>query len=429
MLWKLSHGARIKGVRSVPLTAHNSLDLKLTMDPSLNTAEMRLHVAFAKVSLSPAETEAAEAIARQITDWDAFIETAERNFSLPNIRMHLSRMDPDCLPKRVHETLNDAANASAFRNMMLISAQRKFAEKCLDPLDMDAVFFKGISLVGQYYPDLGLRPCRDIDVLVRPESLRPIVLRAIEQGYQFVVPGQADRPLVQPSEIDAALEYRKDASLLTPEGMAIDLQIKLDKYSGIFADEDVFRQAVPVTLGGKEFLTLPPVFLFNYICHHHARHVWSRLHWLSDLDAMITSPELDVDEAVALADRLNQRGTVEASLEMQRLMSPCADWDPAPDTWRGLKFLELSLRNLSGDLDLEKRIGFTMKGGEFMFDWQASSGLIRRARWRQWRKIMQPTIRQYTRFPLPRGLRWLYVFPRLIHLIARTRDRTNKEAD
>ncbi|MDW3223633.1 MAG: nucleotidyltransferase family protein [Paracoccaceae bacterium] len=399
------------------------------MDASLNTAEMRLHIAFAKVRLCDKERKAAEEFARQITHWDRFIETAARNFSLPNIRMHLAQMDEKCVPPQVHKQLNEAANASAIRNMMLISAQRQFKEKCVDPLGQEAVFFKGITLVGQYYPDLGLRPCRDIDVLVRPDALRGIVLQAIDCGYEFVVPGQSDHPLVEPSEIDAALHYRNDASLLSPEGMAIDLQVKLDKYSGIFADVDVMAQAVPVTLGGKEFLTMPPVFLFNYICHHHARHVWSRLHWLSDLDAMITSPGFDVDATIDMAGQLNQRGTVEASFEMQRLMSPCADWEPAPDTWRGLKFLELSLRNLSGDLDLEKKIGFSMKGGEFMFDWQAGSSLIRRARWQHWRKILQPTIRQYTRFPLPRGLRWLYVFPRFVHLIARTRDRASKEAD
>lgn len=399
------------------------------MDATLNTAEMRLHVAFAKVRLSQAELFAAEGFARQITEWDRFIETAARNFSLPNIRMHLARMDPACVPAAVHDQLNTAANASAVRNMILVAAQRRFKENCLDPLGEDAIFFKGINLVSQYYPDLGLRPCRDIDVLVRPQSLRPIVLRAIEVGYRFVVPGRAERALVNPTEIDAALLYRKDASLLSPEGMAIDLQIKLDKYSGIFSNDDIFKMAVPVTLGGKDFLTMPPEFLFNYICHHHARHVWSRLHWLSDLDAMITSPEFDADATLAMATRLDQRGTVEASLEMQRLMSPTARWDAAPDTWRGLKFMELCLRNLHGDLDLEKKIGFNMKGGEFMFDWQAGAGLIRRARWHQWRKVVQPTIRQYSRFPLPRGLRWLYVFPRLVHLIARSRDRSSKEME
>jgi hypothetical protein len=211
--------------------------------------------------------------------------------------------------------------------------------------------------------------------------------------------------------------------------MAIDLQVTLDKYSGIFADQDIFAQAVPFMLGGSTFRTMPPAFLFNYICHHHARHVWARLHWLSDLDAMVTAPAFDREAVLDLAGHLDQRGTVEASLEMQRLMSPCASWTPAPDTWRGLKFLELNLRNLSGDMDLEKRIGFGMKGGEFMFDWQVGASLIRNARWQHGRKIIQPTIRQYTSFPLPKGLRWLYVFPRFLQVMSSTRERAWRETD
>lgn len=399
------------------------------MDPSLDTPAMRLHVAFAKLALSEDERQAAEALARRITDWDSFLSTAERNFSLPNMRMHLARMSPDCVPAAVREKLQAAANASAMRNMLLISVQRKFKESCLDPLGVEAVFFKGIIIVGQYYPDLGLRPCRDLDVLVRPQALRPIVLKGIEQGYRFVVPGRADRPLVAPKEIDAALHYRNDAYLLSPEGAAIDLQIQLDKYSGIFAEADIFAEAVPARLGGTDYLTMPPAFLFNYLCHHHARHVWSRLHWLSDIDAMVTSPGFDAGAALALASKLGQRGTVEASLEMQRLMSPCASWRPETHNWRGLKFLELSLRNLSGDLDLEKRIGFSMKGGEFMFDWQADPGMIARARKQQWWKMLQPTIRQYMSFPLPKGLRWLYVAPRLFHLMNRTHERAGRDPD
>ncbi|MEP0962804.1 MAG: nucleotidyltransferase family protein [Roseobacter sp.] len=399
------------------------------MDASLNTADMRLHVAFAKVRLTEAERVAAEGFAREIQDWDEFIETAARNFSLPNIRMHLADLDPECIPEHARSKINEAANASAIRNMVLISAQRKFKEICVDPLDQEAIFFKGISLVSQYYPDLGLRPCRDIDVLVRQKALRPIVLRAIDAGFKFVVPGLSEHPLVEPSEIDAALHYRNDAILLTPESMAIDLQVSLDKYSGIFSNDDIFEQTTPIMIGGKEFLTMKPVFLFNYISHHHARHVWSRLHWLSDLDAMIASPEFDKTAVIDKAKRLDQRGTVEACLELQTLMSPLATWEETDENWRGRKFLELSLRNLSGDLDLEKKIGFSMKGGEFMFDWQAGPSLIRRARWQHWRKTLQPTIRQYMKLPLPQGLRWLYIFPRLIHLIARTRDRTSKEAD
>lgn len=399
------------------------------MESTSESARTRLLIALAKVRLGAAEQEAATAHARRIDDWDAVIDTAARNFSLPGLRQHLATMDPEITPPEVRDRLAQSANASAVRNMLLLAAQRRFKEECLDPLDQEALFFKGINLAGQYYPDLGLRPCRDIDVLVPKGTLPRIVRKAISQGYRFVIPGQADTPLETAEAIEAALHYRTDASLLSPDGMAIDLQIKLDKYSGIFNGVDFFAEAVPMTLGGTTYLTMPPALLFNYVCHHHARHVWARLNWLSDLDAMVSAPGFDLDAVLALSSQLKQRGTVEASLELQRLMSPLASWEARPDTWRGLKFLDLCLRNLSGDVELEKRIGFNMIGGEFMYDWQVEPGLIRRARLWRWRHVLQPTIRQYTRFPLPRGLRWMYVLPRLIDVALRARDRSRKETD
>jgi hypothetical protein len=399
------------------------------MEARHDTAAARLNVAFAKVDWTAEERRAAEELARGITDWDDLIDTAARNFILPSMARHLSTMDSASVPPGARDRLTEMTGSFAVRNMLLIGAQRRFKEACLDPLGVDAVFFKGPSLVAQYYPDLGLRPCRDIDILVRPATLPRIVRHAIGQGYRLVVPGRADAPLESRAEIEAALHYRDDASLLSPEGMAIDLQVKLDKYSGIFDGVDVFAEAVPMTLGGKEYATMPPALLFNYLCHHHARHVWARLHWIGDLDAMMSSDRFDPEAALALAARLRQRGTVEAAFELRRLMSPLSSWAETAETWRGLKFLELCLRNLPGDLDLEKRIGFKMIGGEFMYPWQVDADLIRRARWRRGRHILKPTIRQYTRYPLPIGLRWLYVIPRVVDLLIRARDRSRGDAE
>ncbi len=396
------------------------------IDPHLASGDVRLQILLAKVSLSAEERVAAASLARQVEDWDALLETAARNFSLPMMRLHLGQMPAEVVPEDVLSRLNEAANASAIRNIQLISAQAEFVEKCLQPLGIDGIFFKGVNIAQQFYPDLGLRPCRDIDILLPPGSIRAVTMKAIDLGYEFVIPRRSGKPLKTKDEFEAALYYRGDANLISPGGAAIDLQEKLDKHSGIFSGLDVFAQAVPMSVGGRKFLTMPPALLFNYICHHHARHTWSHLHWLSDIDAMVNSPTFDRADVLSLADQLGQRGTVEASLEMQQLMSPLASWDRTPETKRGLQFLELCLLNLPGRLDLEKRIAIKMTGGEFMFDWQANPELIRRARWRQMLHIFKPTVQQYDRFPLPRGLRWVYVVPRLVDVLYQARVRTRK---
>jgi len=393
------------------------------MTPRFDTPETRLQIALAKVRLTEPERAETAALLRATTDWNTAFDTAQRNFSLPNMRMHLRDIAPDLISAEMQARLDQTANRAAMKNLMLVSAQRNFLQSCLQPLEVPGLFFKGINLVARYYPDLGLRPCRDIDILVPRAALRPVVLQALEAGYRLFAPLKDVQFLTERDDIEAALYYRRDAMLLSPEGVAIDLQVKLDKFSGIFDPEDAFARAEEMELGGARFLTMPAPYLFNYICHHHARHVWSHLHWLSDLDAMVSTEGFDPDAALLLADRLGQRGTVEAALELQRLMSPLASWEPRDDTWRGLKFLELALRNLGGDLPLEKKVAFEMIGGEFMYPWQARPDLIRKARRGQWRDVLRPTLKQYVDTPLPRGLRWLYVIPRLIDVIRKTRER------
>ncbi len=393
------------------------------MDPRYDTSENRLQIGLAKVRMTAPERAAMTDLLAVTTDWEAALATADRNFSLPNMRLHLREMAPGLIDAQMQTRLDQAANRTAIRNLTLVAAQRRFQETCLAPLGVQGLFFKGINLVARYYPDLGLRPCRDIDILVPKAALRDIVHHALTQEYRLVAPGQPPKFLSAPEEIKAALHYRSDAMLISPEGAAIDLQVKLDKFSGIFDPDAAFAQAEEMELGGARFPTMPAPYLFNYICHHHSRHVWSHLHWLSDLDAMVGFEGFDPDAALALADRLGQRGTVEAALELQRLMSPLADWTPHDDNWRGLKFLELTLRNLGGDLALEKQVAFEMVGGEFMYPWQARPDLIRKARRGQWRDVLRPTLKQYVDHPLPRGLRWLYVFPRLQELLRKTRER------
>lgn len=395
------------------------------IDPRFNTPETRLQFVFAKVFLTPEELAGAEALARQVRDWEAVFATAERKFSLPNMRMHLRAMAPGIVPPDLLERLENSANSVGLRNMTLVAEQRRFMETCMAPIGVEGVFFKGINLVAQYYPDMSLRPCRDIDIFVRPGDLAPVVRKAIDEGYSYVL-GASGTELKSLRDIEVALAHCRDATLVSPDHKVVDVQIDLDKHSGIFAGEDLFAIAEPMALGGAEFLTLPPAFLFNYLSHHHSRHVWSRLHWLSDLDAMVRSDRFDPGEALSLADGLGQRGTVEASLQLQRLMAPDASWEPDPDTAHGQQFLDLCLRNLAGDLGLEKRIAINMLGGEFMYPWQARPDLIRRARWRRLWHVLHPTIEQYVNHPLPRWLHWLYLPPRIVELVSLARARSRK---
>lgn len=84
----------------------------------------------------------------------------------------------------------------------------------------------------------------------------------------------------------------------------IDLQDHLDKHSGIFKPLILFEEADSFEIAGTTFSTLHLALLFNYLCQHHTRHTWSRLHWLSDLDAICSSESFDRAVAASVAKEL-----------------------------------------------------------------------------------------------------------------------------
>ncbi len=385
--------------------------------------QVRLQILLAKLRLSSSEVNQANRLLADIDDWQALSDGAARNFNLPLMRRSLGALDQDLIPEGFRDQIRKRASATAFQNMQMVAAQKRFQDRCLKPLGIQGVFFKGVSMAAQYYPDLGLRPCRDIDVLLPKGLLKQVLIRAVEAGYTPVSPDANVIPMTSAQDIDAIIRFSDSATIVAPEGVVIDLQDHLDKHSGIFSSYDLVNATEPLNIAGTSFATLPTEFLFNYLCHHHTRHTWSRLHWLSDLDAICTSSRFKREAALDLAEELGQRGTVEASLELHQLMSTDTPWDDSDSLARGKSFLKLCILNLPGDLSLEKQLSLKIMGGEFMYQWQARPDLIARARRRWWRTIFQPTVSQYAKIPLPRALQWLYFIQRPFELMLITLKR------
>lgn len=387
----------------------------MTRDLSLFTPEHRLLLLFALVDLSPAQRAQAEALMAQVPDWRAFFETAARNHALPMVARHLRTFDADHFDSAEAEEVHQVVGQQAVHNLSTVAELRKYIETCLKPSDTPFVVFKGITLAHRYYPDLGLRPCRDIDIAVKPEHMERLVRLSLKAGYALHAPNGRGGAITREQDIKALLNYGRSAVLISPQGIAIDLQPGIDKFSGIFDSIDVFEEAQHVQLGGISIPMLPETLLFNYICHHHARHLWSRLHWISDLDALLSSPDFDLDAARDMAERFGQRGTVDATVDLHRLVSN-------PDLWNGSElehghaFLVLCIKNLSGDLALEKRMAVNLIGGEFMFPWQANPDLLQRARKKWLWTMLRPSYHQYQSLPLPTALQWVYYPSRLIQI-------------
>ncbi|MEL7166111.1 MAG: nucleotidyltransferase family protein [Pseudomonadota bacterium] len=389
-------------------------------DTSLTfSSENKLLLLFSLVSLTSVQKDEARKLLADLPDLYPLLETAARNYALPTVARHLR--DLDALPQDADQRreIDETLNRQGLHNLRMVHALSKFVAHCIEPAGIDFVVFKGVTLAHQYYPDVGLRPCRDIDIAVRPEHLERLVRIAIEAGYILRAPNGRGGAITEERDIRALMTYARSAVLISSEGIAIDLQPGIDKFSGIFDGIDVLGNPHHLDLGGRHVPVLSDALVFNYLCHHHARHLWSKLHWITDIDAVLKSPGFDLAKSLQLADLLGQRGTVDGTLQLHALASDPGSWRENTDRAHahGAQFLRLCLENLAGDVALEKRIAMGMIGGEFMYPWQATPELLQRAR-RNWlRAMLRPSFHQYQSLPLPRQLQWLYYPSRLWQLV------------
>ncbi|MHB8437634.1 MAG: nucleotidyltransferase domain-containing protein [Acidimicrobiales bacterium] len=175
------------------------------------------------------------------------------------------------------------------RDLLLVPEALERAVQPLTKAGMEPVVLKGPT-VARRYPDLGLRPYDDLDVLVpRGDHARAIA-----------VLGAAGWELVRTSRRD-----RYDSVLRHPAvpGMPLELHYGLDGWydrANTLRADELWRRRVPVSLSGVEAFGLLPADDLVMLSAHAAKpyHGFDRLVWVADL-VMLTG---DLEEHAEMMD-------------------------------------------------------------------------------------------------------------------------------
>lgn len=384
--------------------------MKTHTDVPFNVAAPVLLLSRAELSLD--QFDQAEALCKNVQDWQQFSEIAMRKFSLPWIHAHMSKMDPNVVPEGFREFWQVASTNLIMSTLKVNAVMAVFHKTCIQPLGVDHIYLKGPSLAARYYDNPTLRFSRDIDMLVSPDDFEAVVRKALSEGYKMWIDPDDDPYVPTERDTKAALRYNDVISLMSPEDVVIEIHREVDKHSGLFETHDLLKDVETVKLGDVTVNVLPTAALLSYVCYHNTRHIWSRLHWLADLDAITQDPSYDRAVALAYADAHGLGPTVEACLDFCELSARPNDWDTEPATTTGKQMLDLCISNLGGDLELEyslrSRYGFL----GLPFDWMVSSGLRWKIIWRHIMIRLKPNYAQYSAWPLPEGLQWLYYLTR-----------------
>lgn len=369
--------------------------------------------------LNDAQKQVASELCGTVEDWGLFTGLASRKFSLPWVSHHLSQIGFQIPDQEIATAAQSAARQMIMGTLQVTGAQAAFHKACILPLGVDHLYMKGPTLAARYHSKPALRFCRDVDLLVSENDYEAVVRRAFDEGY-LLWNDPIETPCV-PSERDirAVLKYADAVAVTSPEGVLFEIHREVDKHSGFFRTQDLLASTEPLETGGQSLNVLNTPALLTYICYHHTRHTWSRLHWLADLDAIRTHPTYDHNATMSYARKCGLDELVEACLKFCELTADPDRANHVDRSSREAQILDLCKQNLDGDLALEYSIrsNFGLLG--LPFDWMVRPTMKWQIRMRHVLTRLQPNFSQYHSWPLPGGLQWLYYFTRPLASIRR----------
>lgn len=354
------------------------------------------------------------------------IDIARRKFSLPFVYRNLQSLKLGETYSAILDAMRAQVLLLTFAALRVLATQRKFHSACVAPLEVAHVYLKGPSLAARYYDDPGLRFARDIDILVSPGDQERLVRHALSYGYLILDRDELKGRKISDRDLRAILTYKTVATLVTPDNIAIEIHRNIDKKLGLFAVQKTLRRRETIPDATLHYGVMPTADLFCYVCYHNTRHIWSRLHWIADLDAMITHASFERDATLARATELGLHATVEACLELHQIATSGAASTLAKGDSRGAALTAICLKNLSGDLELEYDL---RKGEELIglpFKWMVSQDVRKRARTLTRLSRILPDYDEYEAWPLPRGLQWIYYISKPLSILKRRMSLSQK---
>jgi hypothetical protein len=238
-------------------------------------------------------------------DWDNLLSLAEQHGVLPLAARSLIELDCNetvAVPPETLRSLRLAFEANLRRGLWFASEITRITQQ-FERNRVRAIPYKGPLLAQSTYGDLALRSFSDLDFLISPTDfvrareslaeigyhpaaeLTPEVERFwLRRGYERSFDGAAGKNLVE-------LQWA-----LLPYFYAVDLRV-----------EDLLARAGRALVGESEVPCLSPEDSLLVLCLHAAKHLWTRLIWLSDIAETLRIENVDYS---LVSDRARALGIV-----------------------------------------------------------------------------------------------------------------------
>jgi hypothetical protein len=256
-------------------------------------AEFDLLCALAGAELTPERIERIANWNLSAVDWSEFLRLAEHQGVLPLAARNLINHARG-LPPEIDGALRAAYEANLRRSLWLAAELARIMQH-FEHRGLRAVPYKGPVLAQSLYRDLGLRSFSDLDFLISPTDFERAKHVRSEIGYR---PATDLAPAVERLWLRTGYERSFD-------GVAgkhlVELQWALLPYfySVELRVEDLLSRSARTVVGGCEVPCLSPEDSLLVLCLHAAKHLWTRLIWLTDIAETLRGQTIDYPLALS----------------------------------------------------------------------------------------------------------------------------------
>ncbi|MDR6121882.1 hypothetical protein QFZ87_001479 [Bacillus sp. SLBN-46] len=213
-------------------------------------------------------------------DWTLFLELSMHHRVYPLLFNKLRKIEEGLVPLYVIQTINRTYKTNTF-HMLYLSREMEQINELFRLSQIRILFLKGPILGSELYGDISLRTSGDLDVLIPLPDLNKVNKILVQQGY-------VKDDYIQTVLNDWTWRHHHITYLHPQKGIKLEIHWRLNPGPGIepsFSELWSRKQVSSQTIDPLYFLGREDLFLF--LVSHGARHGWSRLRWLVDINQII----------------------------------------------------------------------------------------------------------------------------------------------
>nr|WP_084375022.1 nucleotidyltransferase family protein [Neobacillus soli] len=225
-------------------------------------------------------------------DWDLFIQLSKHHRVFPLIYKRIKDLGENYIPASVLQELCRLYQKNIFR-MLQLSGESEKISKLFSSYQISTLFLKGPVLAADLYGDVSLRTSSDLDILIPIEKLNQAEDILLNKGYI-----KDDYFLTVLND----WKWRHHHITFFHPQKKIKVEIHWRLNPGPAKEpkfDDLWKRKRVSTLTSQPIYTLGLEDLFLFLVSHGARHGWSRLRWLDDINK-ITESEINWAKTISI---------------------------------------------------------------------------------------------------------------------------------